>query len=72
MVQEINKTKSRFFEKINKIDKLLAKLTKGHSDSTQMNKIRKRKGDITTETQEIQKESSDLTTKAYNQQNWKI
>ena len=52
--QRINKTRSWFFEKINKIDKPLARLTKGHRDSIQINKIRNEKGDIT-ETEEIQK-----------------
>ena len=41
--------------KINKIDKPLARLTRGHRDSTQINKIRNKKGDKTTETEEIQK-----------------
>ena len=53
--QRINKTRSWLFEKINKIDKPLARLTKGHRDSIQINKIRNEKGDITTETEEIQK-----------------
>ena len=43
-----------FFEKINKIDKPLAKLTRGHRDSIQSNKIRNEKGSIKTETMEIQ------------------
>ena len=42
-------------KKINKIDKPLARLTKGHRDSIQINKLRKEKGDITAETEEIQK-----------------
>ena len=43
--------------KINKIDKPLAKLIKGHRDSIQINKIRNEKGDITTETtKEIKKD----------------
>jgi hypothetical protein len=46
-MQRINKTRSWFFEKINKIDKLLARLTRGHRDSIQINKIRNEKGDIT-------------------------
>jgi hypothetical protein len=50
-VQRINKTRRWFFEKINKIDKPLARLTRGHSDSIQINKIRNEKGDITTETE---------------------
>jgi hypothetical protein len=31
-IQRINQTKSLFFEKINKIDKPLARLTRGHRD----------------------------------------
>ena len=45
---------SWFFEKINKINKPLARLTKGHRESIQINKLRNEKGDITTETEEIQ------------------
>jgi hypothetical protein len=45
----INKIRSWFFERINKIDKPLAKLTKGPRGSIQINKIRSGKGDITTE-----------------------
>jgi hypothetical protein len=45
-IQRINKTRSWFFEKINKIDNLLARLTRGHRDSIQINKIRNEKGDI--------------------------
>jgi DNA repair exonuclease SbcCD ATPase subunit len=70
-IQRINQTRSWFFEKINKISKPLARLTGGHRDSIQINKIRNEKGDITTETEEIQKKSSDPTTKAYTQQKWK-
>ena len=53
-IQRINKTKIWFFEKINKVDKPLAKLTKGPRDSIQINKIRNEKGDITAEMEEIQ------------------
>jgi hypothetical protein len=52
-IQRINKTKIYFFVKINMIDKSLPKLTRGHRDSIQINKIRNEKGDITTETKEI-------------------
>ena len=52
-VQRINETKSWFFEKINKIDKRLAKLTKRQRESRLINKIRNEKGDITTDTEEI-------------------
>jgi hypothetical protein len=54
-IQRINQTGSWFFKKINKIDKLLARITKGHRDCIQINKARNEKGDITTETMEIQK-----------------
>jgi hypothetical protein len=54
-IQGISKTRSWFFEKINKIDEPLARLTRGHRDSIQINKIRNEKGDIKTETKEIKK-----------------
>jgi hypothetical protein len=53
-IQRINQTRSWFFEKINKIDKRLARLTRGHRDSILINKIRNEKGDITTDPEEIQ------------------
>ena len=45
-VEKINKTKSWFFEKVNKIDKLLPRLTKKRREKTQINKIRNEKGEI--------------------------
>jgi hypothetical protein len=45
--------KSWFFEKINKIDRPLANLTKMR-EKTQISKIRNAKGEITTNTMEIQ------------------
>jgi hypothetical protein len=53
-IQRINQTRSWFFDKINKIDKPLARLTRGHRDTILSNKIRNEKGDITTEPEEIQ------------------
>jgi glutamyl-tRNA reductase len=53
-IQRINETKTWFFEKINKIDRPLANLTKMKRAKTQINKIRNPKGDITTNTMEIQ------------------
>jgi len=53
-IQRINQTRSWFFEKINKIDKPLARLTRGHRDKILINKIRNEKGDITTDPEEIQ------------------
>ena len=51
-------------EKINKIDKPLARIIRGHRDNIQINKIRNEKGDITIETEEI-KILPNITTKAY-------
>jgi hypothetical protein len=42
-IQKINQTSSCFFEKINKIDKPLARLTREHRDSILINKIRNQK-----------------------------
>jgi hypothetical protein len=53
-IQRINQTRSWFFEKINKIDKRLARVTRGHRDSILINKMRNEKEDITTEPKEIQ------------------
>ena len=53
-IQRINQTRSWFFEKINKIDKPLARLTRGHRDSILMNKIGNEKGNITADPEEIQ------------------
>jgi hypothetical protein len=46
--------RSWFFEKINKIDKPIARLTRGHRDSILINKTRNEKGDITTDPEKIQ------------------
>ena len=54
-IEKINKTKSRSFEKVNKIDKPLARLTKKRRERTQKTKIINEKGEITTDTAEIQK-----------------
>ena len=53
-VAKINKTKNWFFEKVNKIDKLLAILIKKKRERIQINKIRNEKGEVTTDTAEIQ------------------
>ena len=51
---KINKTKSWFFEKINKIDKPLARLMREKREKTQINKIRNENGEITTDNKEVQ------------------
>ena len=53
-IVKINKTKSWFFEKINKIDKLLARLIK-KKKKNQINKIRNEKRKVTTDNAEIQR-----------------
>ena len=50
MIAKINKIKSWFFEKINKIDKPLARLVKKNREKAQINKIRNEKGEDTTDT----------------------
>ena len=52
-IAKINKAKSWFFEKINKIDKLLARFIKKQREKTQINKIRNENGEITTDNTEI-------------------
>ena len=59
MIAKINKTKTWFFEKINKIDKSLARLIKKIKEKTQINRIRNEKGEVTTDTAEIQKITRD-------------
>ena len=56
---KINKTKSRFFEKINKIDKSLARFIKKKREKTQINRIRNGKGVVATDTAEIQRNMRD-------------
>ena len=52
---KINKTKTWFFEMINKIDKCLARLIKKKREKNQINKIRNEKGEVTTDYAEIQR-----------------
>ena len=53
-IVKIKKTRSWFFEKINKIDKPLARLIK-KKQKNQINKIRNEKGEVTTDSAEIQR-----------------
>ena len=50
-ISKINKTKSWFFEKINQIDKPLARHIKKQREKNQVYKIRNKNGEITTEMQ---------------------
>ena len=53
-IVKINKTKSWFFEKINKMDTHLARLIKKKRENNQINKIRNEK-EVTTDNEEIQR-----------------
>ena len=65
MISKINKTKSWFFEKINKIDKPLARLIKKKRERTQINRIRNEKGEVTTDTEEIHRIMRDYYKQLY-------
>ena len=52
-VEQISETRSWFFERINKIDKPLAKLIKKKRERTQINKIMNERGERTTNIEEI-------------------
>ena len=54
-IVKINKAKSCFFEKINKIDKPLARLIKKKREKNQINKMKNEKGEVTTDNAEIQR-----------------
>jgi hypothetical protein len=53
-IQRINQLRSWYFEKMNKTDEPLARLTRGHRVSILIDKIKNEKGDITTDPEEIQ------------------
>ena len=64
-IAKINKAKSWFFEKINKIDKPLARLIKKQREINQINKIRNENGKITTDNTEIQRIIRDYYQQLY-------
>ena len=56
MIEKINKTKSSFFQKMNKIDKPLARIIKTKWEKTQINRNRNQKENISI----IQKENHQM------------
>ena len=54
-IAKINKAKSWFFEKVNRIDKPLARCIKKQREKNQINKIRNENGEITRDNTEIQR-----------------
>ena len=64
-IVKINKTKSWFFEKINKIDKPLARLIKKKREKNQVNKIKNEKGEVTTDDAEMQRIIRDYYEQLY-------
>ena len=65
MIAKINKTKSWFFEKINKIDEPLARLIKKRREKTQIHRTRNEKGEVTTNIAEIQRIMRDYCKQLY-------
>ena len=73
-IAKINKTKSWLFEKINKTDKLLARLIKEKREKNQINKVRNENGEINHKANtEIQKIIGDYYEQLYAKKwaNWK-
>ena len=63
-ITKINKAKSWFFEKVNKMDKPLARLIKKQREKNQINKIRNENGEITTENTRNTKDHKKLLSAA--------
>ena len=64
-IVKINKTKSWFFEKINKIHKIQPDSSRKKREKTQIIKIRNEKGEVTTDNAEIQRIIRDYYEQLY-------
>ena len=64
-IANVNKTKSWFFQKINKIGKPLARLIKKKREKNQINKIRNENGEITTDSTETERIIRDQCQQLY-------
>ena len=63
---KIRKSKSWFFEKMDKIDKPLARVIRKERERNQINKIRNENGEITTDNTEIQRILRDYYQQPYD------
>ena len=54
-ILKINKTERWFFEKLDRIDKLLTTYQDKKRENNQFNKIRMEKGEFTTDSEEVQR-----------------
>ncbi|XP_073667036.1 RNA-binding motif, single-stranded-interacting protein 3 isoform X14 [Tursiops truncatus] len=64
-IAKITRSKSWFFEEINKIDKPLARLIRKKREKAQICRIRNEKGEVTTDTAEIQRIMRDYYKQLY-------
>ena len=67
MLQKINKSRSWIFEKVNGIDRPLARLIKKKRENNQIDAIKNDKGDITTNSTEIETTLKDYHKQLINQ-----